>query len=542
MKTSLLFLFCAVGMLHVEAAEIRIKIEKQYLNLPISHQSDRKKIQFIAEGLNEEANDIRLAEGTIDYWVFRDFSALKGKYLTIRFDGNTERLSRIYQSDQIDGADSLYKETNRPQIHFTSKRGWINDPNGLLYANGEYHLYFQHNPYEREWGNMHWGHAVSRDLVHWEELPIALYPDTLGTMFSGSAVMDYHNTAGFNRDGKTALVAIYTADGTHGQTQCIAYSLDHGRTFNKYHANPVIDSGKEWDSRDTRDPKVFWHKPSRHWVMVLNERDGHSIYTSSDLKSWQYQSHIQGFWECPELFELPVDGKADNTRWVMYGASGTYMIGSFDGKQFTPEAGKFYFQKGNIYAAQTITDAPDGRRIQIGWGTVHHEGMPFKGIMTIPVELTLRTTPQGIRLFSHPVKEFDILKTNTIRHTNLTADEANKLLKTFPTNEPLYLKCTIEAHEATGIGLNINGRNLLGYDLNHNTVNGIPYSPADFTSKQINVELYIDRTTAEAFIDQGALSLTLQRDLPRENNSGLSFYGNKLTIHHLEIAPLKSIW
>src|SRR5690606_13651467 len=194
--------------------------------------------------------------------------------------------------------------------------------NGLVYHNGEYHLFYQHNPYEKEWENMHWGHAVSPDLVHWRELPVALFPDELGTMFSGSAVIDHANTAGYNQGDTAAMIVAYTAAGPEKQVQCIAYSLDNGRTFTKYNGNPVIDSKKKWNSPDTRDPKVFWYKPGNHWVMVLNERDGHSIYTSADLKKWNYESHVTGFWEWPELFELPVDVDINNTNWGTDGASG----------------------------------------------------------------------------------------------------------------------------------------------------------------------------------------------------------------------------
>lgn len=159
--------------------------------------------------------------------------------------------------------DSLYNEPNRPRFHFSSRRGWNNDPNGLVYHEGEYHLFYQHNPYEREWGNMHWGHAVSKDLIHWKELPVALYPDQHGTMFSGSAVIDYHNTAGFNKGNQPAMVAIYTADNPERQVQCIAYSLDKGRTWKKHEHNPVIDSKEKWDSKDTRGRKFSGTNPAK---------------------------------------------------------------------------------------------------------------------------------------------------------------------------------------------------------------------------------------------------------------------------------------
>lgn len=218
----------------LSAQDLTMKITKRYLNLPVSHQVDRALMTFDVGGRQERVFEIRLASGKPDYWVFCDMSALKNKEIKISYTGNKTGINKIYQADEITGQDSLYKETNRPQIHYTQRRGWNNDPNGLLYYDGEYHLFYQHNPYERDWGNMHWGHAVSNDLIHWEELPIALYPDEHGTMFSGSAVIDYDNTSGFGKNGIPAMVAIYTADNPEKQVQCIAYSLDKGRTWTKY--------------------------------------------------------------------------------------------------------------------------------------------------------------------------------------------------------------------------------------------------------------------------------------------------------------------
>lgn len=343
-KTIIAALFLLVyGSTVCVAAEVKMKITKRYINFPVSHATDRKTMTMTDKNGELCRFVIRLAEGEPDYWTFRDVTDLKGRAITLSYDGSEEALSKVYQADTFPGEDNIYKETYRPQYHFTTRRGWINDPNGMVFYNGKYHLFYQHNPFEREWENMHWGHAVSTDLLHWQELPVALHPDTLGTIFSGSAVIDYGNTAGYNgKNGEPAMVAFYTADLPQYERQCMAYSLDEGRTFTKYHGNPVIDSHKKWQSRDTRDPKVFWYAPGKHWVMVLNERDGHSIYNSQDLKKWTYESHITGFWECPELFELPVDGNKANRKWIMWGASGSYMIGSFDGKTFTPETNKLH--------------------------------------------------------------------------------------------------------------------------------------------------------------------------------------------------------
>lgn len=538
----LTLLAASAGTMHAE--DITMKITKNYLNLPVSHQKERAVMTMNVGGQPVRSFDIRLAKSQPDYWVFCDVSAYKGKEITLSYPGAQTGLGKVYQADEIAGQDSLYKETNRPQIHYTQRRGWNNDPNGLIWYEGEYHLFYQHNPYEREWGNMHWGHAVSTDLIHWKELPEALYPDEHGTMFSGSAVIDYENTAGFNQGNTPAMVAIYTADNPEKQIQCLAYSLDKGRTWTKYAGNPVIDSKAKWNSKDTRDPKVFWHAPSGQWVMVLNERDGHSIYNSSDLKNWTYQSHVTGFWECPELFELPVDGDPKHTKWVMYGASGTYMIGAFDGKTFTPEAGKYYYTTGSIYAAQTFTNIPssDGRRIQIGWGRISHPGMSFNGTMLLPTVLTLRTTKEGIRLFSEPVKELDTLQTLKGQWTALDAAKATQLLQPYNQEASLRIRTTLKLSHATSAGLNLFGQSLLDYDMNGNRVNGVFYSPEDRTSMEISVDIILDKTSVEVFVDGGAYSYSMERKANPENKEGFLFWGNNIEVKNLEVYTLRSIW
>lgn len=531
-------LLLAVG---ATAQEISLKAQKQYLNIPISHKQNREKMTLMVDGEELRSFNIRIAEGEPDYWVFCDIAEFKGKQLTLKYPHHAAGLDKIYQADEIAGQDSLYRERYRPQVHYTQRRGWNNDPNGLIYYDGEYHLFYQHNPYEREWENMTWGHAVSRDLVHWQELAPALHPDHLGTMFSGSAVIDYNNTSGFGTKQNPAMVAIYTADGAR-QTQCVAYSLDKGRTWTKYEGNPVIDSGEKWATRDTRDPRVFWYAPKGHWVMVLNERDGHSIYTSSDLKNWQYKSHTTGFWECPELIELAVDGNPENKKWVMYGASGTYMIGSFDGERFTPEAGKFYYVRGNIYAAQCYNNIPaeDGRTIQIGWGQINHPHLPVNGMMTFPTELTLRTTRNGVRLYSYPVAELAKLKELKGNWANLKAEEATERLKPYDKEGALLIKTTIRLSHATSAGISLDGQNIVDYDINRNTINGTFYSPDEIGSMELKMTLLIDRTSVEVYIDDGAYSYVMERRA--HNLSGFNFWGNNIMVKNLEVSTLRSIW
>lgn len=531
-----------LALFSATAAETTFKVTKRYLNIPVSHKCERVRFDVEIPGESPMPLDIRLASGDPDYWVFADLSAFKGKKIKVTYPDSLKGIDKVYQADTIREGANYYKEKNRPQFHFTTRCGWINDPNGLIWKDGECHLFYQHNPYERDWGNMHWGHAVSKDLVHWEELPDALRPDTIGTMFSGSAAVDFENTSGFGKKGVAPMVVAYTADGKNGQTQCIAYSLDNGRTLIKYEGNPVIDSGRKWNTRDTRDPKIFRHVD--HWVMVLNERDGHSIYTSPNLKDWTPQSHVTGFWECPDLFELPIDGNPDNTMWVMYGASGTYMLGDFDGYKFTPCSGKHLYTSGTGYAAQTINNIPasDGRRIQIAWSRISHPGMNFNGMMLLPVELKLQTTKDGPRLVSNPVSEVQAICVPKGKWSNLTQREAEDILRGFSDFENgLRVKITFALSHATDASLSLNGQRLVDYDMNSTKLNGNFYSSQDPTSMELTADLYIDRTSAEVFVDGGMFSYSLSRNLP-ENKTPFSIRGNNLTIKVLEVYAIPSIW
>ena len=592
-----LIVFCLLSLvaclLSIRAAELSFKVTCKYLNLPISQQEPRCRLHFQAKGIDDLSVVARLSARP-EYWVFKDLTAYKGKTLTLTFDGDEKALAQVYQADTIRDASYIYKEAFRPQFHFTSRRGWLNDPNGCIWHDGLYHLYYQHNPLEREWENMTWGHATSPDLLHWTEQPPVLHPDALGTMYSGSAVFDKDNTSGFGTKDNPPIVYAYTADRSEREVQCIAYSLDGGMTLHKYEGNPVIDSHDKWQTHDTRDPRLFWYNEelrikneesqasgtavanssfftlhsslhSGHWVLVLNERNGHSIYTSDNLRDWTYQSHVNGFWECPDLFPLPVDGNPNDVRWVMLGASNTYMIGRFDGKVFMPESGKHRFSTGAIYAAQTFNNVPDGRRIQIGWANIDHPGMPFRGQMLLPTELTLRTTKDGIRLVSKPIAEVaSLLKPLYSSDKSLNEQEANaalnKALTQRGSGEGAFLRATLNLTYATSAGLRLNGHNIIDYDLNRNTINGQPYSPQDPTSLSLTMDVYIDRTSVEVFIDDGLYSFSaplpsspegtmfnvqcssLRSDAGGAMFNELSFWGTDINVTNLRIDAVKSIW
>lgn len=323
-------------------------------------------------------------------------------------------------------------EPFRPQFHFSPERNWMNDPNGMVFYAGEWHLFYQYNPSGDKWGHMSWGHAVSRDLVHWEQLPLALAEEDGIMIFSGSAVVDWKNTSGFGRNGKPPLIAIYTGHREGRQDQRIAFSNDRGRTWTKVPA-PVLDL----HMADFRDPRVFWHEATSRWVMAValpNEKKV-NFYTSHDLKRWKYVSEFGpagatgGQWECPDLFSLPIEG--GGRKWVLIvninpggpaGGSGTqYFTGRFDGTRFVADAGardiRWADYGPDFYAGVSWNDIPksDGRRIWLGWMSNWLYGQdvptsPWRSSMTVPRELSLRRTPGGLRLVQKPVVELKKLR------------------------------------------------------------------------------------------------------------------------------------
>ena len=373
-------------------------------------------------------------------WASWDISALQGRaaHLEIvdRATGGWGHISvdDITLSDKRQAPEiktgPLYQETYRPQFHFTAKTGWLNDPNGLVYYDGEYHLFFQHNPFGLTSGHLTWGHAVSRDLTHWTQIENAITPDEHGPIWSGSAAVDWNNTTGLAQGAETTLVAIYTAAGdtspeSKGQpfTQRLIYSVNRGRTWTKYAGNPVLNQLRGGN----RDPKIVWHGPTKRWIMALYlDREDYGLFASPDLKTWtQFQTlTVPGASECPDFFAMPVAGETNVRRWVFTGANGHYIVGEFDGAKFTPEAGPFPADYGtNYYAVQTFSDIPakDGRRIQIAWmnGGAYPQ-MPFNQQMSTPCELTLHRTPEGLRLSRWPAREIAALHGRPQTWRNLT--------------------------------------------------------------------------------------------------------------------------
>jgi sucrose-6-phosphate hydrolase SacC (GH32 family) len=479
------------------------------MNLLIDNQVVRSATGTDSEHLTWQTWDLRGLEGKKARLQIIDQHT--GGWGHINVDEIT--MSDERQAEEIK-TDELYNETYRPQFHFTAKKNWLNDPNGLVFYNNTYHLFFQHNPTGIDWGNMHWGHATSPDLVHWTEHEIAIFPDKHGPVFSGSAIVDWNNDAGLQEGTEKTLLAFYTG-AAEPAVQCLAYSNDGGKSWKKYEHNPILKN----ITPGNRDPKVIWHAPSKQWIMALyvreKEVDGIQFFGSRNLKEWVFLSKIEGFYECPDLFELPVEGDAKNRRFVLFGADGGYRVGQFDGKTFLPETEK---QKGdygaNFYAAQTYSDIPakDGRRILIGWmNGGSYPQMPFNQQMTFPTELTLRTTPEGIRLFKTPVREIERLyaKGQSWRNITLKPDEnplANLKGDTFD------IQVEFEMGSATEFGIRTHGATV-GYHVGKKEMTLLSKSaPLVAKDKRIQWRVLIDRTSLETRAG-GAKSARLGRSL-----------------------------
>ncbi len=533
-------------------AERSFPATSRYLHLPIRNGATKRVVTLLVDGKPIVRNDIGLADDTPDWWAPMDVSRWKGQKLTLRVDklpGDSAALRQIEASDSLKGAETLYQEPLRGQFHFSARRGWNNDPNGCVFYKGEYHLFFQHNPYGWTWGNMHWGHAVSKDLVHWEELGDALLPDDMGPMYSGSAVVDWKNTSGFGKDGEAPLVLFYTAAG-NPTVQGIAYSTD-GRTFTKYRENPILNE----ITRGNRDPKVIWHEPTQRWVMVLYvEREAkHSVhfFTSPNLREWTLASLAEGgegsdrfLYECPDFFSLPVDGDPGRKWWVLLGADSRYALGHFDGVKFSPEHERLpgHLGKG-FYAAQSFSDVPDGRRVFIGWWRTETKGMPFNQSMTVPLELRLRTTPDGPRMTFAPVRELESLRTRTHRVDAMTLHPGDRNPLEAIRAELAEVRVEFEPGDAKEVVFQIRDLRIEYDGTRQELIVADHRVPAPLRDGRQHLIVYCDRTGAEVFASDGLCYVPMPYLMKPENRRfSLEARGGDAKVTSLEIHELRSAW
>ncbi len=531
-----------------ETFEKTISPSKKYLLFPVNDQGPRSRVILRPEEGAELQFEMGMGEeGNVDFWGHVALDRYGDKPIDLKVVGATEEgFQSITQADAVPYGSNLYDEPLRPQFHFSQKVGWNNDPNGMCYLDGEYHLFFQHNPFGWKWGNMTWGHAVSTDLIHWKQLENALLPDQHGTIFSGTGAVDRHNTAGFKTGEDDVMILAYTYAGRFGYpprpyTQAIAYSNDHGRSFVKYEGNPVVPN---LSGGGDRDPKIFWHEPTERWVMVLYLAEGKrfGLFTSKNLKEWRKVSEMKGFHECPELFELPIDGDEDNRRWVIFGADAQYYIGRFDGREFTPEhEHKYRVHYGQYYASQTFNQTPDGRRIQIGWARITMPEMPFNQTFTVPTRLTLRTTAKGVRMFASPVEELEKLRKpnpEEVVDKELTPESPTIA---FHVDDQLFdIEVTVRRGTADKALLRF-GENVTTYDFEARKLDEMPM---DAEGGKVTFRVLVDRPMYEVVGDEGACFKTSsRRDMGRPIDTiSLTSEGGTLLVESMKVHRMTSIW
>ena len=496
---------------------IKVENPTKYLLLPIQEEKDEAQVLLDTGSKDDTWMDVRLAQNGSDYFV--PFALGKGKTATVKILGlkkDALALNLLKLSDTFDTTNTDYY---RPSYHFTPLYGWMNDPNGMVYKDGEYHLYFQYNPYGSKWGNMHWGHAVSKDLVHWEHLDPAIARDPVGHIFSGSSVVDKKNTAGF---GKNAIIAIYTNNSVnHDEVQCIAYSNDNGRTFTKYEGNPVLTP---FDGlKDFRDPKVFWYEKGKCWYMIVSADKETRFYKSKNLKKWTYVSAFgKGMgqqpcqYECPDFFQLPVNGDKKKMKWVMtmninpgcwFGGSATeYFVGDFDGKNFTcPDAHdvKWLDWGKDHYATVTFSNTGD-RVLGITWMS----NWQYANLTPFKQNRGANGLPRELKLYEKNGKYY------------ISEDVAPEVYALRKDTKNLADASVAEAKDLKGVAANMEGAFEIEADVtpDANGIAGIEIS----NNKRERTMIYFDMKQGKVVMDR--------------TESGLSDFGKQSVPHDIELA------
>lgn len=538
---------------------IQIDVPSKYLLLPVEEAAAESKLYMIVDNDVVKTLNLRLAVNKVDYFVPLDISGHTDKNISFNFQMTPEGAvcwKEMKLSDQFDASN---REKFRPVYHFSPAYGWMNDPNGMVYKDGEYHLFYQYNPYGSMWGNLSWGHAVSKDLLKWEHLPVAIAPDALGMIFSGSCVVDTDNTAGF---GAGAIVAFYTS-ASERQVQSIAYSLDNGRSFKKYDRNPVLTS----TIRDFRDPKVIWHEETKKWIMILAAGQEMQIYSSSNLKDWTMESRFgegegahAGVWECPDLIELPVKG-TELKKWVLicnlnpggpFGGSATqYFVGTFDGKTFvneSPSVTKWMDWGKDHYATVTWSNAPDNRAIALAWMSnwEYANNVPtqqFRSANSIPRDLQLYTKNGETYLSSIPSPELLALRGKAQKKGSFKVDRSHEIGSLLSDNTGTYeIEIRFKNNNADVIGFqlfNSKGEevemfyNLLDnkFVMDRRNSGQVDFSKTFATAtsapvskeKEYVLRLFVDKSSIEAFDGNGEFVMT-NLVFPEEPYNRISFY------------------
>ena len=532
-----------------EQSIVSLDVKENYMLLPVQDDAPEGKICIVRNNVQEGTfMNVRLARERVDSYVPFVLSAYKGQHISIDIQGVPENALCWKELKMSDSFDMTNKEKFRPVYHHTPAYGWMNDPNGMFYKDGVYHLYFQYNPYGSVWGNIHWGHSTSTDLMHWKFEGCAIVPDAWGAIFSGSCVVDHENTAGF---GKEAVVAFYTSAKSTPwgdiQMQSMAYSLDNGKTFTKYEGNPILTSSE----KDFRDPKVFWYAPGKHWVMILAVGQHMEIYSSVNLKEWKKESEFGamqgahgGVWECPDLVEIPVEGTREK-KWVLIcnlnpggpfgGSAAQYFVGSFDGKKFvneSPTQTKWMDWGKDNYATVTWNNAPDGRCIALGWMSnwQYANNVPtrqYRSANTLARDLSLYRLGTELYLKSTPSKETKKARGEKVSISSFKVSGKHEVTL-FNDGQGAYeIEMVIQNAGASKIGLallNEKGEKVdMYYDLNRKqfvmdrSESGIVDFSRDFPAvtvapvnadKELTLRLFVDCSSVEAFGEDGKFVMT----------------------------------
>ncbi len=511
----------------------RINEQKNYLLLPVQEKAEMCNIKVVKNNTQVKALNVRLASNHIDYYVPLDLKQfgedaklaldihVNGTY---RNDGELSGFTCWKNMQLSDTFDTANRERYRPVYHHTPAWGWMNDPNGMFYKDGVWHLYFQYNPYGSQWENMTWGHSTSTDLIHWTFQGAPIEADAWGTIFSGSAVVDHNNTAGF---GKGAVVAMYTSAGEN-QTQSIAYSNDNGQTFTKYDGNPVLTS----NTPDYRDPHVFWNEDIKRWNMIMAEGQHMDIYSSADLKEWKLESQFGaeygnhgGVWECPDLMKMKVRG-TDQYKWMLlcninpggpFGGSATqYFVGQFDGHKFTcesaPEVTKWMDYGKDHYATVTFDNAPDGRRVAMAWMS----NWQYANQVPTMQYRSANSVPRDLDLYEYQGQTY----CGVTPSPELAAARPKKATKTL--TEACEMVVTLKGNATITLANDKGEQVVMTYDEKSRTFamdrtkSGQKEFSDDFAAltvapvhgKMSQLRLFIDRSSIEAFDADGKMAMT----------------------------------
>ncbi len=529
---------------------VSLNVTAKFLILPVQDDAPESKVCIVKD--NEQRGtlmNVRLARERVDSYVPFILSDYKGQQISVDIQGLPADAVCWKELKLADSFDISNKETFRPVYHHTPAYGWMNDPNGMFYKDGVYHLFFQYNPYGSVWGNMHWGHSTSSDLIHWDFEGVSIVPDAWGAIFSGSCVVDHNNTAGF---GKDAVIAFYTSAKSTPwgdvQSESMAYSLDNGKTFVKYAGNPIITSLE----KDFRDPKVFWYAPGKHWVMILAVGQHMELYSSVNLKDWKKESEFGkmqgahgGVWECPDLIELPVEGSQEK-KWVLIcninpggpfgGSAAQYFVGSFDGKTFvneSPVQTKWMDWGKDNYATVTWNNAPDGRCIALGWMSnwQYANNVPtrqYRSANTIARDLTLYKAGGEFYLKSTPSREMKQARGEKVSVPSFKVTDSYKIESLLKDNNGAYeIEMEIQVADASKISLNLQNEKgeqvSMYYDLLRKqfVMDRSKSGKVDFSNdfpavtaapvhagKTLRLRLFVDRSSIEAFGEDGKFVMT----------------------------------